>query len=101
MIAFKTACDDIFPGLRSSFDNGDDVVECKVFRGTLFPAVLTGMTIACIDIRSAELYVLKMLSDLYIFEESEDTWHLDSETYASDLAIVFGQYFNLALIQQA
>lgn len=101
VIAFETAGDDIFPGLYPSFDIGYYVVESQVFRGTLPPAVLACMAIPGINVRSAELYVLKTLSDLYIFEKSEDTGHLDGETDASDLAIIFGQYFNFALIKQS
>lgn len=101
MIALKTAGDDVFPGFCATFDNGNDVIERQVFSGTLFPAVLAGMVIAGVDVCPAELYVLIMLSDLYIFEKAEDTRHLDGKTDTADLAIILGQNFDFALVKQA
>ena len=101
MVAFKAAGDYVFPGFCPSLDDGDNVVKGEVVGGTLSPAVLARMMIAGINIGAAELYMLDMLSDLYIFEKSEDTGHLDGEADASDLPIIFSQHFNFALIKQA
>ncbi len=98
MIAFETAGNDVFPGFSTAIYNGFDMVKCEILRGMLFPAILAGVVIACINIGPAEFDTLGALSDLYILQEAENAGQLDGKADASDLAIVFGQNFNLALV---
>jgi hypothetical protein len=100
MIALETAGDYVFPCFCASLYNGNNMVERQVFSGTLFPAVLAGMVIPGVDVRPAELGTLKVLSDLYILEESEDARHSDGEADASDFAIVFGENLHFTLAKQ-
>ncbi len=100
VVAVKAARDNVFPGFCPSLDNGYDMVESQVLGRALFPAILAGMMVPCIDVGPAELDMLEVLSDLYIFEETEDTGHLDGEADASDFAVVFSQDLYLALVKQ-
>jgi len=100
MIAFKAAGDDVFPGFASSFYNGNYVVKGEIFGGALFPAILTGVVVSRIYVGSAKLNVLKLFSDLYIFQKPENAGHLDPKTDAPDLPVVFRQNFAFSLVEQ-
>jgi hypothetical protein len=101
VIAVDAAADDVIPGLSSSVNDGDDMIESEIFRGTLFPAVLTRMVVPGIDIGPAEFNVLEVLPHFYIPEEPEYAWEFNGKTDASNLAIIFGKNFDFTLVKQA
>jgi hypothetical protein len=100
VVAFKAAADDVIPGFSASLHDRNDMVKREVFGRTLLAAILTGIVIASVNIRSAKLDVLKMFPDLYVLQQAKNAGHLDGETDAANLSIVFGQNLNLALTQQ-
>ena len=100
VVALETARDDIVPGFAAPSDDRNHVIKRQILTGTFFPAVLAGMMIAGVNIRPVEFHALKALMDFYIFQEPEDAGHFDGEADASDLAIVFGKNFDLALAEQ-
>lgn len=100
MIAFNAACDDIVPGFSAAFHYRHDVVKCEVLGSAFLAAILADVVVPRIDICTAKLDVLKAFPDLHIFQQAEDAGQLDGKADAPHLAIIFGQYFNLALAQQ-
>lgn len=101
MVALKAASHNVVPSLSAPFDNWKDVIKRQILGRTFFAAILAGVVISGVDIRPAEFYVLELLSDLYIFQQTEDTGHLDCEADAANFAVIFGQDFDFALIKQA
>jgi hypothetical protein len=101
MIAFKAAGHNVVPGLCASFDDRDNVIKRQIFRGALLAAILACVMVSRVNVRPAEFYVLKVLSGLYVFQQTKNAGHFDCEADAADLAVIFSQNFNLALIKQA
>ena len=100
VITFKAAADNIIPSFSASVDDGDHMIESEIFRGTFFPAILTGVVVSCIDIGPAELHVMEAFPHLHILEEPEYARQFDGKADASNFAIVLGEYFDFALVKQ-
>ena len=101
MIAFEATGHNIVPGFSAPFDDRDHVIERQVLRRAFSAAVLADVIIPGVDVRAAELDVLEALANLHVFQEPEHTGELDREADASDLPVVLGQNFHLALVQQS
>src|SRR5207248_8062073 len=79
----------------SAHCNRHNVVECQIFRGKFFPAILTHIVVPRIDIGARKLHSVEVL-DANIFEETDDRRKLDGKCDGMDLLIVLFNYLNFS-----
>jgi hypothetical protein len=90
----------VFPGLASTLDNGDDVIQRELRALELPAAVLAAILIPGENIGSGESNDLFSLSEGNIAEKSKDRRHLHTKADRPNLEISFFDHFYFSLKQQ-